>query len=59
MGAEPLIAKPAAQPAPAAKEPAFGVNEMRLNARQWLAALGIVGLALFLTPRLWETDRTF
>ncbi len=59
MGAEPLIAKPAAQPAPAAKEPAFGVNEMRLNARQWLAALGIVGLALFLTPRVWEKIERF
>jgi len=31
----------------------FGVNEVRLTARQWLVAMVIVVLALVLTPWLW------
>jgi hypothetical protein len=32
----------------------FGVNEVRLNARQWLVALSIIGLVVLLTPRVWQ-----
>ena len=38
----------------AAKEVPFGVNEVRLNARQWLAASFIVVLVLLLTPWVWK-----
>jgi hypothetical protein len=31
----------------------FGANEMRLNARQWLATAGLVLAVTLLTPRLW------
>lgn len=37
----------------AAKEVPFGVNEVRLNARQWLAAFLIVAMVLLLTPWVW------
>ena len=40
-------------------EAPFGVNEVRLNARQWLTALAIVVLAAFLTPPLWEKIERF
>jgi hypothetical protein len=32
----------------------FGVNEVRLTARQWLATLMIVALVIVLTPWVWE-----
>ncbi len=32
----------------------FGVNEVRLSSRQWLAALGVVALVIALTPVAWE-----
>src|SRR5580704_14181981 len=35
------------------------MNEMRLNARQWALALGIILLAVFLTPRLWKNVERF
>jgi hypothetical protein len=35
------------------------VNEMRLNARQWALALGIIMLVVFLTPRLWKSLERF
>ena len=44
---------------PAFPEVPFGVNEMRLNARQWLAAIGIIGLVVLLTPRLWQRLEQF
>jgi hypothetical protein len=60
MENEPLIAAP---PAPkmtsATKEIPFGVNEVRLNTRQWLAAFLIVGAVAFLTPRLWTWIERF
>jgi len=34
-------------------EPPFGVNDMRLNARHWLAVLAIVAAFVFTAPRLW------
>jgi hypothetical protein len=37
----------------------FGVNEIRLSARQWLAVFVLVGLAAVLTPRLWERVERF
>jgi len=50
----PPPAKPAVTtPNAAGKEIPFGVNEMRLNARQWGAALLIGGLVLLSTPWLW------
>ena len=35
------------------------VNEMRLGGRQWLLALGIILLVIFLAPRLWEKLERF
>jgi hypothetical protein len=35
------------------------VNEMRLNGRQCALALGIILLAVFLTPRLWKSVERF
>ena len=46
-------ANQATGPRPSPEVP-FGVNEMRLSAGQWLLALLLVGLAVWLTPRLWE-----
>jgi hypothetical protein len=40
-------------PDSAAKKVPFGVNEVRLNARQWLAAFLIVATVLLLTPWVW------
>ena len=40
-------------------EPPFGVNEMRLNARQWLAVLAIVAAFVFTAPGLWGRFETF
>lgn len=37
----------------------FGVNEVRLSARQWLATAGIVFLVAVLTPRIWERIERF
>lgn len=39
--------------------PPFGVNEMRLNARQWLAVLAIVAAFVFTAPRLWGSFEKF
>jgi hypothetical protein len=46
-------------PSPAAKEVPFGVNEVRLNARQWAATLLIVAMVLLLTPWVWERVERF
>lgn len=40
-------------------EPPFGANEMRLNARQWLAASGIVLAIMLCLPWLWERIERF
>jgi hypothetical protein len=48
--------KPSPKPAPpdpAGGEEPFGVNELRLNGRQWLLVLVLVALVALLTPRLW------
>lgn len=55
MGNEPSTIKPVASAAKASgAEAPFGVNEMRLNGRQWLATSVIVLLIALFTPRLWE-----
>jgi hypothetical protein len=60
METGPRIRKPTlTQPPEAAPEVPFGVNEVRLNARQWLFVLAIVGLVALLTPRLWERVERF
>jgi len=43
----------------AGKAVPFGVNEERLNARQWVATLLMVALVLLLTPWLWERIERF
>ena len=54
-------ATPNSQPGPtsAPLEVPFGVNEVRLNGRQWLATGLIVGLVALLTPRLWPRLERF
>jgi hypothetical protein len=37
----------------------FGVNEVRLNARQWLAVILIIAVVAFLVPRLWTRLERF
>jgi hypothetical protein len=37
----------------------FGVNEVRLNFRQWSATFLIFGLIVLLTPRVWEWVERF
>lgn len=37
----------------------FGVNEVRLTPRQWLAALIIIALVVLLTPKLWPRFERF
>src|SRR5262245_54362433 len=46
-------------PTPPSETPAFGVNEVRLNRRQWLAAALIVLLILAVTPPLWKRIERF
>jgi hypothetical protein len=46
------ILEPVASAAKTAREEVpFGMNEVRLSARQWLAALSIVAVCLLATPR--------
>jgi hypothetical protein len=60
MEPSPTAARPLAGPQAAAGGSAalpsvpFGVNEVRLSARQWLATLLTVALLILLTPWLWE-----
>ena len=49
----PTLAPQKTGPESAAKEVPFGVNEVRLDARQWLAAFLIVAMVLLLTPWVW------
>ena len=41
------------------KEIPFGVNEVRLKARQWILTFVIWGLVLLLTPWIWERLERF
>jgi hypothetical protein len=49
------------QPAPPQQpaEPPFAMNEVRLNARQWLIAAAIVLAFILLTPRAWKKIERF
>jgi hypothetical protein len=54
-----LAASPA-RPAPLVPaEPPFGVNEMRLGARQWLAVFAIAAAFVITAPRVWTRIETF
>jgi hypothetical protein len=60
MEATVPAAKPASPSAlPAIKEVPFGVNEVRLNGRQWFVAFVILGLVALLTPRVWKHVERF
>jgi hypothetical protein len=60
MDAPPLAAKPlVTRPVPAGKDVPFGVNEVRLNARQWVVTTAFLALVGFSTPRLWERIERF
>jgi hypothetical protein len=48
---------PSSNPPPA--EPPFGVNEVRLNAPQWLAMLAILWIITLLTPAIWKRIERF
>jgi len=52
---KPFVTEPGAP----GKEVPFGVNEVRLNGRQWAATFLIVSLVLLLTPWLWERIERF
>ena len=43
----------------APQEPPFGVNEMRLNAREWLITIAIVLTCAIAAPRLWHKAEPF
>ena len=52
--------QPAADPATTAgKEVPFGVNEVRLTSKQWIAAILIVGALAALTPPIWQKIEVF
>ncbi|MGA2543777.1 MAG: hypothetical protein ABSG78_19685 [Verrucomicrobiota bacterium] len=60
MQTPPNTAKPAAPPpASGSTETPFGVNEVRLNARQWLAAMVVLWIVALLTPPLWKRIEHF
>ncbi len=60
MQPELLAPNPAgAQSIPAQPPVPFGVNEVRLNARHWLAVFLIVGLVALLLPRVWTRIERF
>src|SRR5512133_1594303 len=51
----PATAEPLTGPTMAGqKKVPFGVNELRLSARQWLLTFVIVGLVVLFTPRVWK-----
>jgi hypothetical protein len=52
-------APPATPATPAKHEVPFGVNEMRLSAREWLAVIAIVAACILATPRLWKKLERF
>jgi hypothetical protein len=60
MATEATATKPVVTaPAGAIPEVPFGVNEVRLNARQWLAAFVIVTVTILLTPWIWQLLERF
>ncbi|HEV2393394.1 MAG TPA: hypothetical protein VG146_13660 [Verrucomicrobiae bacterium] len=60
METPPIAAAPAVRhQVGAEKEPPLGVNDVRLNRRQWVFTLLITGLFVLLTPRVWERIERF
>lgn len=60
MPAQVPIAQPLASPAPApVKQVPFGVNEVRLNARQWAATLAVLACLAWAVPFLWQKLERF
>jgi hypothetical protein len=55
----PLTKAEVAMPKAPLSEVPFGMNEVRLNARQWVLALAIVLVVTFSTPWLWERVERF
>jgi hypothetical protein len=59
---DPVLANPTLKPppphAPGSPVP-FGVNEMRLNARQWVLVVGVLALVMIGIPRLWKRVERF
>ena len=57
----PVSSSPATPAAGAPPQPPvpFGVNEVRLNARQWLVTFAILGVIVLLTPQLWKRIERF
>ncbi len=51
----PALPPPAPPPAP----PVFGVNEMRLGPREWLATVFLLVLIALLVPRIWTRVERF
>lgn len=49
----------AAPPTPALPRVPFGVNEIRLSAREWATTLVILALVVALTPSIWERIEHF
>jgi hypothetical protein len=60
MEAPSLAAKPVVtRPIETGKEVPFGVNEVRLNARQWIVTFAVLALFGLVTPRLWQRVERF
>ena len=57
--AQPLADLPATASGAGAPRVPFGVNEIRLTARQWAATLILVMLVTLLTPWIWERIERF
>ncbi len=56
----PTTTNPSPAPAiPGSSGPVYGVNEMRLTARQWLAALALLLGITLLTPWIWKHVERF
>jgi hypothetical protein len=60
MQTPPNPTKPAASPpASGGAETPFGVNEVRLNARQWLVTILVLWIVALLLPPLWKRIERF
>ena len=55
----PEISAPVDRGAPVPQEPPFGVNEMRLTGREWIATLIIFIAFAIIAPRAWKYFESF